>query len=81
MAEAVLRPLGKLWERGVVCPAAVKDPQLGEGDIHHCDVGTDEVDGVDVAFGVVVEVSADDYQGSFRLTWVVGEDGVARGRE
>ena len=65
MEEAVLRPLGKLQERGVVCPAAVKNPDLGEGDVYHCDGGADEVDGVDDAFGVVVEVQAEDCQGFF----------------
>ena len=44
----------------MVCPAAVKDPPLGESGVHHCDGGSDEVYGVDGAFGVMVEVPAKD---------------------
>ena len=41
--KAVLRPFGKLQEGGVVCPAAVKDLHLGEGDVYYCDGRPDEV--------------------------------------
>ena len=54
---------------------------MGEGDIYYCDGGPDEVYGVDGAFGVMVEVPAEDRQGSFLRTCVVGEYGVVRGRE
>ena len=79
--EAVLRPLGKLYEGGVVCSAAVKDPHLRESDTHYCDGGADDVDGVDGAFGAMMEVPAEDCQGSFLLVCVVGEYGVVWGRE
>ena len=62
-------------------PAAVKDPHSGEGDIYYCDGGPDEVYGVDGAFGVMVEVPAEDRQGSFLRACVVAEYGVVRGRE
>ena len=65
----------------MVCPAAVKDPHLGESDVYYCDGGPDEVYGVDVAFGVMVEVPAKDCQGSFLWARVVGVYGVVRGRE
>ena len=65
----------------MVCAAAVRNPRLGEGDVYHCDGGADEVDGVDGAFEVVLEVPAEDWQGSFILACVVGEDGMAWGRE
>ena len=61
-------------------PAAVKDPHLGEGDIYYGDGGPDEVFGVDGAFSVMVEVPAEDRQGSFFRACVVGEYGVVRGR-
>ena len=64
-----------------MCPAAVKDPHQGEGDIYHCDGGPDEVYGVDGAFGVMVEVPAEERQGFFLRACVVGEYGVVRGRE
>ena len=41
-----------------MCPAVVKDPHLGEGDVYYRDGGSDEVYGVDGAFGVMVERSA-----------------------
>ena len=44
----------------MVCAAAVEDPHLGEADADHCDSAADEVDGVNGAFGVVVEVPAED---------------------
>ena len=65
----------------MVCPAAVKDPHLGEGDIYYGDGGPDEVHGADGAFGVMVEVSAEDRKGSFLRACVVGEYGVVWGRE
>ena len=65
----------------MVCPAAVEDPYFGEGDVHYGDGGPDEVYGVDGAFGVLVEVSAEDRQGSFLRACVVGEYGVVPGRE
>ena len=64
-----------------MCPAAVKGLHLGEGDIYYCDGGPDEVYGVDGAFGVMVEVPAEDRQGSFLRACVVDEYGVVRGRE
>ena len=79
--EAVLRPFGKLWEGGLMCPAAMKDPHWGEGDIYYCDGGSDEVYGVDGAFGVMVEVPAEDGQASFLWECVAGEYGSVRGRE
>ena len=81
MEEAILRPLEKLQRRGVVCPAGVKDPHLREGDVYHFDGGADQVDGVEGAFRVLVEVPAEDCQGSFLLACVFGEDGVSWGRE
>ena len=48
-----------------MCHAAVKDPHLGESDVYYCDGGSDEVYSVDGAFGAMVEVSAEDRQGSF----------------
>ena len=65
----------------MVYPAAVKDPHLGEGDVYYCDGGSDEVYGVDGAFGVIVGVPTEDRQGSFLRACVVGEYGVVRGRE
>ena len=70
--EAVLRPFGKLYKGGVVCPAAVKDPHFGEGDIYYCDGAPDEVYGADGAFWVM---------GSFLRACVVGEYGVVRRRK
>ena len=49
----------------MVCPTAVKDPHLGESDVYYCDGGSEEVYGVDGAFGALVEVPAEDRQGSF----------------
>ena len=65
----------------MVCPAAVKDPHLGEGDVYCHDGGPDEVYGVNGAFGVMVEVPAEDRQGPFLLACVVGEYGMVLGRE
>ena len=65
----------------MVCPAAVKDPHLGESDVYHCDGGTNKIDGVYGAFGAMVEAPAEDCEGSFLLASVVGEDGVGWGRE
>ena len=65
----------------MVCPAVVKDPHLGEGDVYYGDGGPDEVYGVDGAFGVMVEVPAEDRQRPFLRTRVVGEYGVVWGRE
>ena len=45
----------------MVCPAAVKDPHLGGSDLYYCDGGPGEVYGVDGAFGVMVEVPAEDH--------------------
>ena len=44
----------------MVCPAAVKDQHLGESDVQHSDGGSNEVYGVDGAFGGIVEVPAED---------------------
>ena len=38
----------------MVCPAVVKDPHLGESDVHHCNGGANEVHGVDGVFRAVV---------------------------
>ena len=65
----------------MVCPAAVKDPHLGEGGVFYCDGGPDEVYGVYGAFGVMVEVPLEDCQGSFLRACVVYENGVVRGRK
>ena len=65
----------------MVCPAVVKDPHLGEGDVYYGDGGHEEVYGVDGAFGVMVEVPAEDRQGPFLRAPVVGENAVLRGRE
>ena len=65
----------------MVCSAVVKDPHLGEGDVYYGDGGPEEVYGVDGAFGVMLEVPAEDCQGSFLRACVVGEYGVVRGRE
>ena len=65
----------------MVCPALVKDPHFGEGDVYYCDGGPNEIYGVDGAFGLMVEVPAEDLQGSFLRACVVGEYGVVRGRE
>ena len=65
----------------MVCPAAVKDPHLGEGDVYYGDGVPDEVYGVDGAFGVMVEVPAEDRQGSFLQACMVGEYGMVRGRK
>ena len=65
----------------MVCPAAVKDPHWGEGDIYYVNGGADEVYGVDGAFEVMVEVPAEDCQGSFLRARVVDEYGVVQGRE
>ena len=64
-----------------MCPAAVKDPHLGESDVHHCDAGSDEVYGVDGAFGLMVEVPAEDRYLSLLWAGVVAEDGVVWGRQ
>ena len=64
-----------------MCPAVVKDPHLGEGEVYYGHGRPDEVYGVDGAFGVMVEVSAEDRQGPFFWAHVVGEYGVVRGRE
>ena len=58
--DAGLRPFGRLYEGGVVCPAVVKDRPLGEGDVYYGDGGPGEVYGVDGAFQVMVEVPAED---------------------
>ena len=71
--DAVWRPLGKLPEGVVVCPAAVKDPHLLESDVDYCDGGSYQVYGLDGAFGALVQVPAEDRQGSFLLACVVGE--------
>ena len=65
----------------MVCPAVVTDPHFGEADVNYGDCGPDEVYGVDGAFGVMVEVPAEDRQESFLRACVVGEYGVVRGRE
>ena len=65
----------------MVCPAAVKDPHLGEGDVYYSDGGPNEVYGVYGAFGVMVGVPAEDGQGSFLQACVVGDYGVGRGRD
>ena len=65
----------------MVCPAAVKDPRLGESDVHNCHGGSDEVYGVDGAFGVMVEVPAEDRWGSFLWAGVVGGYGLVWGME
>ena len=54
---------------------------FGEGDVHHCEWGADDVDSVDGAFRAVVEVPAEDCQGAFLLAAVVGEDRVVCGGE
>ena len=59
-----------------MCPAAVKDSNLGENDVHHCDGGADEVDGVNGALGAMMEVLIEDCQGPFLLAWMVREYGV-----
>ena len=64
----------------MVCPAVVKDPHLGEGDVYYGDGGPDGVFGVDGAFGLMVEVPAKDRQRSFLRACVVGGYGVVRGR-
>ena len=64
-----------------MCPAVVKDPHFGESDIYYCDGRQDEVYGVDAAFRVMVEVPAEDCQGSFLWACVVGEYGVVSGTE
>ena len=79
--EAVLRLLGKFQQGDVVCPAAVKDWHLGESDIYYCDGGSDEVDGVDSAPRAMLEVPAEDRQGSLLLACVVSEYSVVSGRE
>ena len=79
--EAVMRPFRKLQEGGVVCHAVVGDPHLGEGDVYYGDGGPDEVYGVDTAFGVMVEVPAEDRQGSFLRACVVVEYGMPWRRE
>ena len=65
----------------MLCPAVVKDPHLGEGDVSYGDGGPDEVYGVDGAFGVMMDVPAEDRQGSFLRACVVDEYCVVRGRE
>ena len=65
----------------MVCPAAVKDPCFGGSDVYYCDGGCDEVNGVDGAFAVMVEVPAEDCQGSFLWASTVAEYGVVWGRE
>ena len=54
---------------------------MGEGDVYYSDESPEEVYGVDGAFGMMVEVPAQDRQGSFLQACVVGESGVVRGRE
>ena len=44
----------------MVCPAAVKDPHLGRGDVYYGEGGPDEVYGVDGAFGAMVKVPSED---------------------
>ena len=65
----------------MVSPAVVVDPHLGEGDVYYGDGVPDKVYGVDGAFGVMLEVPAEDRQGPFLRARVVGEYGVVRGRE
>ena len=65
----------------MVCPVVVEDPHLGEGDVYYGDGVPDEVYGVDGAFGVMLEVPAEDRQGPFLRARGVGEYGVVRGRE
>ena len=65
----------------MVCPAVVKDPHFGEGDVNYGDGRPNEVYGVDDTFGVMVEVPSEDRQGPFLRVRVVGEYGVVRGRE
>ena len=64
-----------------MCLAAVKDPHSGESDVYYCDEGSDEVDGVDGAFKAMVEVPAEDSQGTFLLVCLVGEYRVVWGRQ
>ena len=65
----------------MVCPAVVKVRHLGEGDVYYGDGGPDEVYGVDGAFGVMVQVPAQDRQRPFLRARAVDEYGVVRGRE
>ena len=65
----------------MVSAAVLKDPHFGEGDVYYGDGGPDEVYCVDGAFKVMVEVPAEDRQGSLLRAHVVGEFGVVRGRE
>ena len=58
--EAVFWSSRKLYKGGVVCPAVVQDPHFAEGDEYYGDGGPDKVYGVDGAFGVMVEVPAED---------------------
>ena len=62
-------------------PRCGEGPAFGGGDVYYGDGGPDQVYGVDGAFGVMVEVSAEDRQGPFLRACVVGEYGVVRGRE
>ena len=62
-------------------PRCGEGPAFGGGDIYYGDGGPDEVYRVDGAFGVMVEVPAEDRQGSFLRACVVGEYGVVRRRE
>ena len=48
-----------------MCPAAVTDPHFRKDDVYCCGGGPDEVYGVDGALRVMVEVPAEDRQGSF----------------
>ena len=64
-----------------MCPAAVKGRHSGESDVYYCDGGPDEVYGVDGAVGLMVEVPAEDRQGSFFRACVVDDHSVVQGRE
>ena len=65
----------------MVYSTVVEDSNFRENDIHHCDQGANQVDGVDGPPWVLVEVSAEDCKGSFLRAGVVGQDGVVLGRE
>ena len=64
-----------------MCLALVEDPHFGEGDIHGCDGGANQVNGFEDALWAIVEVLAEDCQGPVPLVGVVGEIGVVWGRE
>ena len=61
--------------------AVVKDPHFWEGDVYYGDGGPNEVYGVDGAFGVLVEVPAEDGRRPFVRARVVGEYGMVWGGE